>query len=282
MGSSLCFRRNDSGEKVDLGRGDFSIDFKVVPKDAGEFLFYLYQNNDKGEWDGEKIKEIKLFQCGISLEGVGFLRGIESCYGKVQHIAISVRRNQFRIFVNGERVVSVPWKLEQGKSVTGFAFEHTERVDPYGYLVSDIRAAKYTEKEVKPSPEKLGIGVEQTSNGMKLTIPEKVLFDFNKFILKPEAKKALSVVADLIREQPVNRVIIIGYTDNVGSDKYNFRLSLQRAQSVADYLIYCEKIDSKKIEIVGRGKDNPVASNNTKEGRAKNRRVEIKIIEKKK
>ncbi|HHD77397.1 MAG TPA: OmpA family protein, partial [Campylobacteraceae bacterium] len=125
---------------------------------------------------------------------------------------------------------------------------------------------------------KLGISVNKNKEGMKLTVPEKVLFDFNKFILKPEAKIALSVVADIIRENPARKIVVTGYTDNIGSDAYNLRLSLQRAQSVADYMIYCEKINPKRFKIVGKGKENPVASNATEEGRAKNRRVEIELV----
>jgi outer membrane protein OmpA-like peptidoglycan-associated protein len=119
--------------------------------------------------------------------------------------------------------------------------------------------------------------VEKTAGGTKLTIPERVLFGFNKFFLKDEAKKALHVVAGILKENPGKTVRIVGYTDNVGSDAYNLRLSLQRAQSVADYLIYVEGIEKNRVKIEGKGKSNPIADNATEAGRAKNRRVEIKI-----
>jgi len=147
----------------------------------------------------------------------------------------------------------------------------------YSELISGIRLARYSSAEEKPSPEKLGIRVEKTAGETKLTIPERVLFDFNKFFLKDEAKKALHVVAGILKESPGKKVRIVGYTDNVGSDAYNLRLSLQRAQSVADYLIYVEGIGKGRIKIEGRGKSNPIADNATEAGRAKNRRVEIEI-----
>ncbi len=267
------------GKKIDLGEGNFSIDFNVVARDGGEFYFFLYDNDEKG-WDKKEIKQskLRLVQCGIYLQDMGFLRKINACYEKPQHVALQVRRGQMRFYINGKRIVVLPWRLERGKRVTGFGFEHRFRADPYGYLISDLRVAKYTQKEAKPTPEKLGISVEKSRKGMKLTVPEKVLFDFNRFLLKPDAKEALSVIADVIREHATKKIFVTGYTDNVGSNAYNFRLSLQRAQSVADYLIYCEKINPKLFRIVGKGKANPIASNKTKEGQAKNRRVEIELV----
>ncbi len=123
----------------------------------------------------------------------------------------------------------------------------------------------------------MGITVQKTGKGSILTVPERVLFDFNKFILKPQAKKALDVVADYIRSHPARQIVVTGYTDNVGTDAYNLRLSLQRAQSVADYLMDCGRIDPKLFKIVGKGKANPIADNATEKGRAKNRRVEIRL-----
>ncbi len=270
----------DMGKRIDLGEGDFSIDFHVVPRDGGEFYFFLYENDEKG-WDKREIKQSRLwfYQCGINLQDMGFLRKINDCYEKPQHVALQVRRGQMRIYVNGKRIVAIPWKLEEGKHVTGFGFRHRFRADPYGYLISDLRVAKYTQKEAKPTPEKLGISVKKTKMGMTMTVPEKVLFDFNQFVLKPDAKMALSVVGDIIRENPAKKIVVTGYTDNIGTDEYNLKLSLQRAQSVADYLIYCEKVDPKLFKIVGKGKANPIADNATEAGRAKNRRVEISLIQ---
>ncbi|WP_457603419.1 OmpA family protein [Nitratifractor sp.] len=266
-------------KKIDLGHDEFSIEFDVVPRDGGEFDFFLYQGDPKG-WDAKKVSKsrLRLFQCGVNFEGMGFLKKIPSCYEKIHHIAYQVRRNQLRLYVDGKRIMALPWKLEKGKRVSGFAFVHTFRADPYGYLLSNIKVTKYTKKEPKPTPEQLGIKVEQTTEGSKLTVPEKVLFDFNKFILKPEAKKALDAVARYIRTHPAKKIIVTGYTDNIGTDAYNLKLSLQRAQSVADYLMDCGKVPAELFKIVGRGKADPIADNSTEEGRAKNRRVEIRLI----
>ncbi len=272
-------------KKADLGRGDFSIEFSFFTYgDGGKVELVLFKNSPKG-WNSEKINKKVVFDYCCSryltanLEGGGQILNIDHTGKKKFRVAIQVRRGQFRVFFNGKRLAAVPFNLPEGEKVSGFALiRHGDH--SYNLLLTDIRVAKYSKKEPKPTPEKLGITVNQTSEGLKLTVPEKVLFDFNKFILKPGAKDALGVVADVIRRSPVKKVVVTGFTDNIGSDEYNMKLSLQRAQSVADYLMYCEKINPELFEIVGKGKANPVADNTTEAGRAKNRRVEIQIIKK--
>jgi outer membrane protein OmpA-like peptidoglycan-associated protein len=275
-------------KKVDLGEGDFSIEFDaLIYQDlkgaiGPNFTVELYGKKDK-RWDAKRLPYSTSFvgyyhKCAVRLERIGKLEEINRCDKKTKHIAIQVRRGQYRVFIDGKRVVSIPFTLEDAKSVGGIKLLWIRDTNAYGVLISDIKIAKYTEEEAKPTPEKLGIGVEKTKTGMKLTVPEKVLFDFNKFILKPDAKEALSVVGDVIKENPAKQIIVTGHTDNVGDEAYNLKLSLQRAQSVADFLIYCEKIAPKLFKIVGKGESEPIADNATEEGRAKNRRVEIELV----
>jgi outer membrane protein OmpA-like peptidoglycan-associated protein len=104
----------------------------------------------------------------------------------------------------------------------------------------------------------------------------KVLFDFNKAVLKPEARTQLAGVLQALKEQPSLQVQIVGHTDGIGSDAYNMKLSQRRAESVADYLI---KNGSRKeyLQVDWKGKRDPIASNATAAGRAENRRVEITL-----
>ncbi|WP_201352332.1 OmpA family protein [Hydrogenimonas urashimensis] len=268
-------------KKIDLGREDFSIEFTVMRyQGGGDFYFeMLTKDKDKMKSVGPKLYYAMQY-CEIHLKGIGQLAMIRPCEKKPMHFAIQVRRHQMRLYLNGKRLTSIPWKVKENETVQGFLLSRRGGYapKPYDTLITDIKVAKYTKKEAKPTPEKLGISVQKTKEGMKLTVPAKVLFDFNKFILKPEAKKALSLLGDIIRENPAKKIVVTGYTDNVGSDTYNLKLSLQRAQSVADYLIYCEKVNPELFKIEGKGKANPVASNATEEGRAKNRRVEIRLI----
>jgi outer membrane protein OmpA-like peptidoglycan-associated protein len=104
----------------------------------------------------------------------------------------------------------------------------------------------------------------------------KVLFDFNKATLKPEAKNQLARVLQILKDQPGAQVDIAGHTDGIGSDAYNMGLGKRRADSVADYLVQ-NGVPRQNIRTESFGKRQPVASNETAEGRAQNRRVEITL-----
>jgi len=113
----------------------------------------------------------------------------------------------------------------------------------------------------------------------KFTLTEsagKVLFDFNKATLKPEAKNQLARVLQVLKDQPGAQVDIAGHTDSIGSDAYNMKLSKARAESVATYLVQ-NGVPRQNIRTEAFGKRNPIASNATAEGRAQNRRVEITV-----
>jgi outer membrane protein OmpA-like peptidoglycan-associated protein len=104
----------------------------------------------------------------------------------------------------------------------------------------------------------------------------KVLFDFNKATLKPEAKSQLAAALQALKEQPGLQTQIVGHTDGIGSDAYNMKLSQRRADSVATYLVQ-NGVPRQSIRTEARGKREPVAPNTTAEGRAQNRRVEITV-----
>jgi len=104
----------------------------------------------------------------------------------------------------------------------------------------------------------------------------KVLFDFNKATLKPEAKRQLAGVLQALKEQPGVQTHIAGHTDGIGSDAYNMKLSQRRADSVATYLVQ-NGASRQSIRTEAHGKRQPIASNATAEGRAQNRRVEITL-----
>ncbi|MGM0665137.1 MAG: OmpA family protein, partial [Thermodesulfobacteriota bacterium] len=102
-------------------------------------------------------------------------------------------------------------------------------------------------------------------------------FDFDKADLKVGSEKALTEIIKLMKADPGLRVEIQGHTDNVGGREYNLDLSKRRAQTVRDYLsLY--GIESSRMTLAGYGFGMPVASNDTEEGRALNRRVELKKL----
>jgi outer membrane protein OmpA-like peptidoglycan-associated protein len=114
---------------------------------------------------------------------------------------------------------------------------------------------------------------KQTERGMVLTLSD-VLFDTNAATLKPGATAALERVAQFMEKNPQTRLVVEGHTDSRGSEAYNEELSRRRALAVADELA-TRGVTRDRIEVIGRGKVYPVASNDTAAGRQQNRRVEI-------
>jgi OOP family OmpA-OmpF porin len=104
-------------------------------------------------------------------------------------------------------------------------------------------------------------------------------FEFNKSKLLPNAYNVLDSLISTMKAHTNYKWEIGGYTDGIGSVNYNKKLSQQRAQSVVDYLV-SKGVDRNNLKIVGYGKDNPIATNETVEGRSMNRRVEIKLLSK--
>ena len=111
----------------------------------------------------------------------------------------------------------------------------------------------------------------------KVTLAADVLFDFDKAVLKPEGKSKLDDLADKVKAINLEVVIAIGHTDSIGSDAYNQKLSVRRAESVKAYLV-SKGIEPNRVYTEGKGEKQPVASNKTADGRQKNRRVEIEVI----
>jgi len=106
-----------------------------------------------------------------------------------------------------------------------------------------------------------------------------IMFDFNKATLKPESKAALDKIGNLLIQAPDLKIEIGGHTDAKGSDKYNLKLSDERAKAVHDYLEKnFSQINPDNLVSKGYGESKPVTSNDSDEGRTKNRRVEFKIL----
>jgi len=126
-----------------------------------------------------------------------------------------------------------------------------------------------------------GTNVEVTrteNNELKLNIPNDISFDTGSAAIKPQLRAVLDPFANSLRDDPSARLMIVGHTDNTGSEAINNPLSVERAQSVRDYLV-TRGVAATRVETAGRGEREPVASNATEAGRAKNRRVEIFLRE---
>ena len=111
----------------------------------------------------------------------------------------------------------------------------------------------------------------------KVTFAADAFFDFDKSVLKPEAKTKLDDMAAKLKSIDLEVIIAVGHTDSVGTDAYNQKLSVRRADAVKAYLV-STGIDANRVYTEGKGEAQPVADNKTAEGRAKNRRVEIEVV----
>ena len=132
------------------------------------------------------------------------------------------------------------------------------------------KQAKELEQNIK------GAKVERVGEGIQVTFDSGLLFDFNSDDVKSDARTNLRELAASLDKYPESDVLIVGHTDNVGTDDYNQGLSLRRANAAAAYLV-SQGVSNSRVRTNGLGENEPVASNETDAGRAANRRVEVAI-----
>lgn len=139
-----------------------------------------------------------------------------------------------------------------------------------GYYM-DVQEAKLRQRL-----RNTGVSVTRSGNQILLNMPGNVTFDTNSADINAGFYEVLNGVGIVLEEYEKTTVDVLGHTDSVGSESYNQRLSENRARSVAEYLA-SQGVQSARLLIAGRGENQPIASNATPEGRARNRRVEIQI-----
>ncbi|MBX7044244.1 MAG: OmpA family protein [Ignavibacteria bacterium] len=158
---------------------------------------------------------------------------------------------------------------------------------PYGYQYSFIAKAtgyysmsNYVDLITSGEYKEMNLNIEMKpiEIGETFTI-NNIFFDFNKSSLKSESFFELDRVVKLLSENPSIEIELSGHTDNVGTDDYNNKLSYDRSNSVAEYLI-SKGIEKSRIKVEGYGKLKPIATNDTEQGRQLNRRVEFQILKK--
>ena len=115
---------------------------------------------------------------------------------------------------------------------------------------------------------------EKRVSGVKVS---NIDFGFDKTKLGPHDKAELDALGEFLTDNPASYAVLAGYSDDIGDEEYNEHLSQLRTETVASYLMKNHGIDDSRLVLYWHGSDNPIASNNTDEGRAKNRRVEIGV-----
>lgn len=125
---------------------------------------------------------------------------------------------------------------------------------------------------VVPTPDEMGAAIESAGH----IDVYGILFDFDEDTVKPDSEPTLDAIAELLESRPEMKLTIVGHTDNQGSADYNMDLSRRRAENVVAALVDEYDIDEDRLSARGAGMTEPVASNDTEEGRAQNRRVELR------
>jgi outer membrane protein OmpA-like peptidoglycan-associated protein len=130
-------------------------------------------------------------------------------------------------------------------------------------------------KEIKQNIP--GAVVERVGEGIQVTFESGLLFDYNSDRIKPTAAENLRNLARSLNNYPNTDLVIVGHTDDIGSDQFNLDLSRRRAQAAASYLASLG-VNSARLRTYGRGEEEPAAANTNETGRQQNRRVEVAIF----
>jgi outer membrane protein OmpA-like peptidoglycan-associated protein len=141
-----------------------------------------------------------------------------------------------------------------------------------------VLIGKHMDKQAEEMEKDIeGAKIERVGEGIKITFDSGILFGYDSSTLQPEAKSNISKLAVILKKYPDTNILVTGHTDSDGTEEYNQTLSEQRAKAVSDYSMY-QGISSSRLSVIGLGENEPVASNETVEGKKLNRRVEIAIF----
>ncbi len=136
----------------------------------------------------------------------------------------------------------------------------------------------YMDKQAEEMQADLeGAKIERVGEGIKITFDSGILYDVNKATLRSEAKMNLDKMAAILNKYPDTNILIEGHTDATGTDEHNLELSRNRASSVSNYLAGLG-VDPARFTAMGYGESQPIATNDTDDGRQANRRVELAIM----
>lgn len=141
----------------------------------------------------------------------------------------------------------------------------------------DGEIAKAAPVAAAPAPTPAPAPAPAAPVSEKVTFATDTFFDFDKAVLKADGKGKLDDLASKLQGMNLEVVIAVGHTDSVGSDTYNQKLSVRRAEAVKGYLV-SKGVEANRVYTEGKGEKQPVAENKTSAGRAKNRRVEIEVV----
>jgi outer membrane protein OmpA-like peptidoglycan-associated protein len=198
--------------------------------------------------------------------GAKSLKNLGSNFGKPFHVAIWVQKTRLRMWIDGEKIYDIPQAVPADRA--------------YNRLGIGIDNSYYDEEKVGAYITNVRIAEGAADIRNKLLtegklVTQGILFDIASDKIKPESTGVIKEIAAVLKDNPSVKIKIVGHTDSDGDDQKNLDLSKRRAASVKSFLRDEFRIDESRIQTDGMGESKPVADNNSKEGKANNRRVEF-------
>jgi outer membrane protein OmpA-like peptidoglycan-associated protein len=185
-------------------------------------------------------------------------------YDRWVHLSIAVTEKGMKAYLNSQRVLNAPISAGKAASITINGEGSTAAPDGHQLFIRNVRIASGGKDPYK----------QLTSTAKSTYIARGINFDYNKATLKPESMGELNKLTAILKEHPDLKFEIGGHTDSDGDEAYNLKLSQQRAETVKAKLVEMGT-DASRLSAKGYGKSKPVADNETPEGKANNRRVEL-------
>jgi len=238
-------RQKDFTQWSRFGTGTDGVRLRLKPKNfeyTGETEILTYLNRDKIIQNGKNTKQFTL-------------------KNKTVHVALWRQKNRLRVYLNEEKAWDIP-----------------RAFGPANYNSISFNTAGSEEEHFYISNLRLAIAGEDTRHALLETgkfETNEILFDVNKAIIKPSSFKILDELGQALADNPEVTIKIIGHTDSDGSADANLKLSEKRATAIKVYLSNHFPITGNRMQVMGKGETEPVASNATPDGKAKNRRVEF-------
>jgi outer membrane protein OmpA-like peptidoglycan-associated protein len=264
----------DWSEPVNLGKDINTTGFDIAYKITTDGKLAYFSSNRSGGKGGYDIYSITLPEEARPQKNVMTIKGKVTDENNLPleaqlkwfDLSTNIEAGELRSNPdNGEYLIILPvgsnynyYAEKQGYYSVSNSIDLTNEKN-YGVMEVDIKMVSIKSLEEK---------------SIKLN---NIYFDFDKYDLKPESYTELNRVYKLLSDNPDVKIEISAYTDTRGTDEYNLDLSQKRAQSAVNYLI-SKGIDVNRLTAIGYGKANPVSDNETEEGRALNRRVEMKVL----
>lgn len=186
--------------------------------------------------------------------------------GRLAKISIWKQKKRIRVYVNENKVLDLPSLMPEDMIINTFVWSVYSYYNDNKYFVSNIRIA-----ESLPDTRK-----NFAQNGKYSTTG--ILFDVNSDVIKPESFGVIKEIANMLKSNAGAKVMIVGHTDSDGDEGKNLELSKRRAESVKKALVKDFGVDTNLLSTDGKGEGNPVAGNDTPQGKANNRRVEFLAV----